>query len=436
VLNQADRTSFGEGDFAAVMARLGPWERAPHLAVAVSGGADSLALTLLAAQWTRERGGTVTAMTVDHALRAASADEARQVADWLAARGVAHVTLRWEGDKPANGIQDAAREARYELLRRAAAERGILHLLLAHHQDDQAETLLQRLTRGSGVDGLAAMSPQVNLPELRLLRPLLEAPRSALQAYLQDLGQDWIEDPSNRSPKFQRVRLRNLLQDEGLEAKRLAATSRALGRARQTLEQAAADLAARAVSLHQAGYARLDLVPLLAAPDEVSLRVLAACCRTIAGGVDYPPRLEKLERLLAELRGGLAGRRSFGGCLMTPSKGLLLIGREPQRMAGPVAAKGGQTIRWDGRFTLSLDGAGAGQVAALGRDGVAALRKIMDDLPFPAAIAATLPAVCDAAGVSAVPHLGYNRPGNRELACESVFFTPSRPMAGFVHCLV
>lgn len=430
------RHSFGEAGFAAVMARLGPWETAPRLAVAVSGGADSLALTLLADGWARSRGGSVLALTVDHGLRPEAATEARQVGGWLAAQGIAHRILRWDGDKPAHGLQAAARQARYALLRRAAAEAGLLHLMLAHHRDDQSETLLQRLTRGSGVDGLAAMSPIVELPELRLLRPLLDVPRVALQAFLAAQGQDWVEDPSNRSDAYQRVRMRGFLQAEGLEAQRLAATSRAMGRARQALEEAVADLTARAVDLHPAGFLTIAPRILRAAPDEVGLRLLANCCRCISGAEAYPPRLEKLERLLAELD-GLTGRRSFGGCLIAPSRGgRLLISRETARLAPAVSVDGAGWRHWDGRFRLRLSGPGRGQLGALGADGLAELRAQGVAVPFAASVAVALPALKDSAGVSAVPHLRYKRVGAKGLVCESAIFAPARPLAGFVHCLV
>ncbi|MCP5371685.1 MAG: tRNA lysidine(34) synthetase TilS [Hyphomicrobiales bacterium] len=201
-----------DGDaFAALMAGLGPFEPAPHLAVALSGGADSLALTLLADAWARERRGRVTALTVDHGLRPDSGAEARTVAAWMAARGIAHQVLPWTGPKPAAGVQAAARTARLALLAGRCRELGILHLLLAHHLDDQAETVLMRLGRGSGPDGLAAMAPVLAAAETRLLRPLLTVPGARLRALLAAAGQGWIEDPSNADTRFERVRLRRRL---------------------------------------------------------------------------------------------------------------------------------------------------------------------------------------------------------------------------------
>ncbi|MEK7327534.1 MAG: tRNA lysidine(34) synthetase TilS, partial [Chloroflexota bacterium] len=270
-----------------------PFESKPTLAAAVSGGPDSLALCLLAQGWARARGGRVLALTVDHRLRPESAKEARQVARWLKARGIAHRVLVWDAPKPGSNRAAAAREARYRLMIAAAARRGILHLLLAHHLDDQTETLLLRLARGSGVDGLAAMAPAVALGDLRLLRPLLDVPKSRLVATLKAMRQDFVEDPSNRSAASARARLRQPLAaiaDAGLTARRLAETARRMGRARHALELATAALMARAVAIHPAGYVLLDPLALGHAPEELVLRLIARCLTTVSGET-YPPRL-------------------------------------------------------------------------------------------------------------------------------------------------
>ncbi len=144
--------------FDALMAPLGPFEPAPRIAIAVSGGPDSLALCLLADRWARARGGVAFGLTVDHGLRPESGAEAAQVRRWLAARGMAHRTLRWKGAHPLSAIQEQARAARLALLTGWCRRAGVLHLLLGHQREDQAETALQRLVRGSGIDGLAAMA--------------------------------------------------------------------------------------------------------------------------------------------------------------------------------------------------------------------------------------------------------------------------------------
>ena len=402
-----DGGPLGDGEFATLMVGLGPFESAPHLAVAVSGGADSLALCLLADLWARQNGGAVTALTVDHRLRAGSADEADQVGAWMAARDIAHRVLPWTGVKPDASLQAAARDARYTMLGQWCLAAGVLHLLLAHHQDDQAETLLLRLGRGSGVDGLAAMAPAGATRPVRLLRPLLTVPRARLEATLRAVGQSWIDDPSNASERFRRVRLRRLMPSlaaEGLDAGRLSATATRLGRARRALEEATARALVHAVSLDPAGFARLHRQTFVQSPSEIRLRMLAALCRTVGGGV-YRPRLERLERLDGELvEGRLARRRTFAGCVLASAGEYVLVCREPSAVAGPVSFSGGGTMQWDGRFRLRLEGNGS--VAALGGDGWRALR---DGRDWPAAAGACLPAVFDHRGLAAVPHLGIGR---------------------------
>lgn len=170
------------------MAAFDPFEASPEIAVAVSGGRDSMALALLAAGWAAARGGRVVALTVDHGLRPEAADEAHRVGGWLAARGIAHQILTWNGPHPARGVQAAARMARYRLLEGWCAERAILHLLLGHQRDDQAETVHMRAERQSGGVGLAGMPAVRETARLRLLRPLLGFPRRRLAATLRAAG--------------------------------------------------------------------------------------------------------------------------------------------------------------------------------------------------------------------------------------------------------
>ena len=198
----------GVREFGALVARLGPFGPSPRIAAAVSGGADSMALLLLAARWAPGAGARLVALTVDHGLRAESAAEAARVAAWCAARGIAHRVLEWRGAKPAAGLQEAARTARYGLLAGWCRRGGIVHLLTGHNAGDQAETFLMRLRRGSGVAGLAGMPAVAVRDGVRVLRPLLGVRRERLEAALEAAGEAWIEDPSNRDPAFERVRVR------------------------------------------------------------------------------------------------------------------------------------------------------------------------------------------------------------------------------------
>ncbi|MEO3434212.1 tRNA lysidine(34) synthetase TilS [Inquilinus sp. CAU 1745] len=356
--------------FGRALDRLGPFGDRPRLAVAISGGSDSLALCLLADEWVRRRGGEVLGLTVDHGLRPDSAAEAGRVGEWLAARGIAHRILRWPPPHPAAGLQEAAREARYGLLEDACAADGILHLLLGHTTDDQAETFLLRLAGGSGVDGLAAMPAVRTGRRVRLLRPLLGLSRQDLRAELRARGQGWIDDPSNENPAFARVRLRaagEALGAEGMTPRRLAETARRAGLARRALETAAASLAARAMTIDPEGFALIDPRPLARAARDPALRVLGRCI-AIVGGSRRPSAPAALEALLDHLSEEKIARRTIGGCLLAPaSGGAVLIAREPGRIPGPDTAVPGEG-RWDGRFRVMLSRrqAEGAEIGALG----------------------------------------------------------------------
>jgi tRNA(Ile)-lysidine synthase len=417
------------------MAPLGPFETRPALAVAVSGGADSMALCLLADAWVRARGGSVTALTVDHGLRIEAGAEARRVAGWLAPRGIAHQTLTWRPPPGVRNIQATARAARHALLRSWCRETGCLHLLTAHHLDDQAETFLLRLARGSGLDGLAAMAALRETAECRLVRPLLTVPRRRLVSCLRAAGQDWIEDPSNVDPRYARVRLRrgaSLLADEGLSPSRLAATTQRLGRARVALEAEVGRVLARAVWLHPGGFARLDPVGLFSTSPEIALRALAQLIATI-GGADHTPRLDRLERLGEALAHPLAAGRTLGGCRFLPWRGTVLVCREPAAVAPALPLPPGVTAHWDRRFTARLaawapSGLTIGPLGNLYGD--PALKKAAARLP--GVVRSSLPAICDLVGIAAVPHLHYVRSGREGIANDIVAlsFRPDRSLTG------
>jgi tRNA(Ile)-lysidine synthase len=316
------------------------------LLLAVSGGADSTALLLLAARWrrARSRGPRLIAVTVDHGLRPASATEARAVKRLARGLGVQHRIMRWEGQKPATGLQQAARAARYRLLADAAEEVRADVVLTAHTLDDQAETVLIRMSRGSGVAGLAAMARTSPLPatvgrRITLVRPLIDIPKTRLIATLAKGGIAFADDPSNRDPRFARPRLRALmpaLAREGLTPHRLALLAGRVRRAEAAIE-AAVDQAVDALS--EAPWSERDSVALSAErfallPGEVALRLLG---RAIAQtGDEGPVQLGKLEALYAALAAANASRnprvrRTLAGALVTMAERRLLIERAPMR---------------------------------------------------------------------------------------------------------
>ncbi len=394
------------------MAPLGPFESRPHIAVAVSGGADSLCLAILTARWAGRHGGRVTALSVDHGLRPEAAIEARRVGDWLKPKGLGHQILSWPGPKPVTGVQAAARAARYRLMGDWCRDAGVLHLALAHTQDDQAETFLLRLGAGSGPDGLAAMAAVRETADVRLLRPLLGVGKAALLATLKAEGQEWIEDPSNRDRAFARVRVRRAMEEGGLEASNLAQAAHRFGRARVALEAAASALLARAVWVHPAGHAWLDPDELMAAPEDVSLRALGRVI-TAVGGREHGPRVEKLERLYAQLGAGTLAR-TLSGCRVIAGGGKVLACREARGLPAALPARPGERIIWDRRFAVRFGNKARGgrYLRGLGEKGWSEIVRLSPDLrltSIPGPARASLPAVVDHDGVVSVPHLGFRR---------------------------
>jgi tRNA(Ile)-lysidine synthase len=314
------------------------------LVIAVSGGPDSTALLVLAARWAKrlKRAPKLIAVTVDHGLRPAAAGEAAAVKRLARRLGVPHRTLRWRGSKPQSGLQEAARIARYRLLAQAASRAGYAHILTAHTLDDQAETVLFRLARGSGMIGLAGMARASPLPaggdsnsELFLVRPLLLISKARLIATLKAAGIAYCDDPTNRDPRFARARLRTLmpaLAREGLDARGLARLAARVRRAEATIEFAvAAARAALAPGLwQQRGPVVFEASRFAALPAEVALRLLG---RAIGHtGDEGPVELAKLEALYDALRHSPSGmRRTLAGALITLGNARLTVERAPAR---------------------------------------------------------------------------------------------------------
>ena len=353
----------------------------PRVGIAVSGGGDSIALLHLAVDWARSHGAAVLAATVDHGLRAASAAEAGNVSQMCAALGVSHVTLNWTGWDGKGNLQAQARSARRDLLTTWAGDAGLSAVLLGHTSDDQAETFLMRLARGSGVDGLSGMS--AGAEDWLFLRPLLGVSRAALRDWLMARGIAWADDPSNTDSRFDRVKARQMLAilaPLGLTAERLNDTAAHMQRARVTLRRAAADWSDRFV---QSEGGDLILAPeaLLLGHSDVEARVFAAAVQWIGGGA-YRPRYAALLEAADALRRGEA--RTLGGVLMQPDghKGARLM-REASAVQGAVDIVPGPQAAtlWDGRWRVSplpdargsfapKPGSGPWHIAALGEAGL------------------------------------------------------------------
>lgn len=279
---------------------------AEHIAVGVSGGADSLALVLKLQEELAAEGKKITALTVDHRLRPESGREAAYVAEIMKKYGIAHHILVWEGEKPESGIEEAAREARYALLKEWCAAHGVSVLAVAHHERDQAETFLMRLQRGSGVDGLCAMSPITCRDGLTLIRPFLNKSPEELRIYLKKKGIDWVEDPSNQSDDFLRVKIRKFIpeleKNLGLDVRRLAETAAVLQRTRNYLEKQCDIFIKKHVRYWEKIACSFSLNALAELHDEMVFRVLTRLLREV-GRRRYIPRAEDVERLCKNLLG-------------------------------------------------------------------------------------------------------------------------------------
>lgn len=323
----------GSGEFAALMAPLAPPDR---LVLAVSGGADSLALAWLAKGWAGATGRHVSAAIIDHGLRPGSADEARAVADRLSDIGLAAEILTVRDPAPRCGLEAFARDWRYRLLHQAAVARQAGAVVTAHHRDDQAETVLLRLAAGSGPDGLAGMAADSERGGLRLLRPFLSVSRARLAATCAAHGLTPIQDPMNEDSRFARPRLRaarKALAEEGLTPARLARLAMRAGRARLALDIVAQAACQRWVT-REGGLTRLDLAGWLGEPAEIRLRVLAMILQERG----RQPRLARLERLEARLVAGAGNTHTLGGCRLERRGAMLLVRAESPRRCSGIAS--------------------------------------------------------------------------------------------------
>lgn len=353
-----------EAALAACLARHGAPGGENPLGVAVSGGSDSMALLhLLAGQ-----GARLSVATVDHGLRPEAADEAALVAAACKGLGLPHTTLRWCDDGGRGNLSARAREARYGLLRDWAAAQGIDTVALGHTLDDQAETVLMRLARGSGVDGLCGMAEARHGRGILWLRPLLSVRRAGLRDWLLARGLGWIDDPTNDDPAYDRVKARRalgLLEPLGISRDGLAETALWMARAREVLGAAAAGLAKAAVR-HEAAEIVIDAAAYRTAPEETRLRLLSAAVCWI-GGTAYRPRLLALRQVEAAVLDGRA--RTLAGCLLTHRRGWLRVGREAKAVAGLTQAP---DRVWDRRWRLAGPPAPAGsRLGPMGEAGIA-----------------------------------------------------------------
>ncbi|MGB5869941.1 MAG: tRNA lysidine(34) synthetase TilS [Albidovulum sp.] len=385
-----------------------------RIGLAVSGGSDSTALLHLAADWAKAHGARLCAVTVDHGLRPEAADEARGVADQCRDLGIGHDILQWRDWDGQGNLPDQARRARYRLMADWAKAQGIAAIALGHTADDQAETLLMRLGRGSGVDGLAAMQAVRRHLGIEWLRPLLPARREDLRAFLTARQLGWSDDPGNEDPAYGRVQARRalaLLAPLGVTVEGLTATAGLMRMASSALGQVAGDLAATSVRI-DAGDVVFDRAALLAAAEETRLRLVAHALVWISGA-EYRPRILALKAAVAAVSEGR--RATLQGCLIMPARREIRITREARAVAGLECAHDGL---WDRRWRLTGPQTGPAAkgltIRALGGDG---LRQCPDwrALGVPRATLLAQPAVWNGANLVAAPLAGLGNGWSAEM---------------------
>jgi tRNA(Ile)-lysidine synthase len=366
---------------AALLSAFSPLNDYKDIALAVSGGPDSMALLHLAVRWTRltrRPAPTLHVVTVDHGLRPESKSEAAFVCAQAQRHGLPHHVLRWEGEKPKTGIQAAARKARYDLMAAYCRAERIGCLVAAHTADDQAETFVMRLRRGSGLDGLSSMAVSSVRGGLPLLRPLLWFSKARLMAYLRRNGLAFVTDPANDNATFERVRVRRAmatLAAAGIARSAIVLSVSRLGRAREALTEAAEQFVEHNFRVTPLGAGTMGYATFARLPPELALRVLSKVLPLISGKTEAP-RLAKAERFLANIRAG-ARNAVLSGCIVMRKGSALVFYREPGRTSlRPQLLGPGETMVWDGRFVLTLAAGfqSALTVAPLGSEGLEALR--------------------------------------------------------------
>jgi tRNA(Ile)-lysidine synthase len=370
-----------------------------HVALAVSGGSDSMALLRLVDQWSNKT-VKISVLTIDHGLRAEAAAEAARVAEWSAFLGLEHHTLRWEGVKPKTGLQAKARIARYDLLCDWCKANQVKYLLTGHTIDDQAETVLMRQQRTDTAESLAGIWGIADWGGVKVFRPLLGQSRTDLRAYLTSLGQPWIDDPSNLDARFERVRVRQALAQEGrpdLQKIELADIAERAGRATRALALATQQWLDGQLTSYPEGYGAIPRAGFCELDRSLQRRVLQQLLLIYgAGNRAEPGELDDLAKWIREQ--GIS-RRTLGGAMLACRQSSVLIGREWARISPEpmVVPHSGETL-WDGRFLVQAPP--EARVIAVGRlNGIARREDI------PSFVQQSLPAVTLGGGWTIIPHL-------------------------------
>ena len=374
-----------------------------HIALAVSGGSDSMALLRLAQQWAKNS-MKISVLTVDHGLRTEAAAEARQVADWCASLSLDHHTLHWEGAKPKTGLQAKARVARYDLMREWCVSRDVGYLLTGHTMDDQAETVLMRQARTDTAESLAGIWETAAWGGVKLFRPLLGQRRAELRDYLKALDQSWIDDPSNDDVKFERVRVRQALAHESEPDQRkmeLAEIADRAGRAARASALATELWIDGQLTHRPEGFGIIPRVGFCELDPGLQRRVLQQLLQIYGEGNRAEPG--ELDHLAKWITGQELSRRTLGGAVLACRQASVLIGREWARIS-PVSTlmPDSAEVLWDGRFLVQAPP--KARIVPVG-----SLQGVARREDIPNFVQQSLPAVLLGDGDVVIPHLGLGQ---------------------------
>ncbi|MDP1701058.1 MAG: tRNA lysidine(34) synthetase TilS [Aestuariivirga sp.] len=397
---EAELHSFTKQDCEKLFAALRD-ER--HIAVAVSGGSDSMALLRLVEQWSRHL-IKISVLTVDHGLRPEAVAEAIKVSEWCKLLDLEHHTLRWEGAKPKTGVQAKARAARYDLLSNWCKTNGVTYLLTGHTMDDQAETVLMRQQRTDTAESLAGIWETAVWDGVNVFRPLLGQSRADLRSYLTRLGQPWIEDPSNLDKRFERVRVRQTLAQGGrrdLQKIELADIAERAGRSARALALATEQWISGQLTSYPEGFGAIPRAGFCELDPALQRRVLQHLLLIYGAGNRAEPG--ELDYLAKWIMGRGISRRTLGGAMLACRQSSVLIGREWARISlDPAIVPDSGEILWDGRFLIHAPP--QAQVVPVGRlHGVARREEI------PSFVQQSLPAVLTGHGGAVIPHLAVGQ---------------------------
>lgn len=328
------------------------------LAVAVSGGIDSMALMFIADKWCKNNNIELFVITVDHQLREESSKEAKYVAEICKKYNINHTILVWEGEKPQHNIELIARENRYNLISKFCKQNNINTLLIAHHLQDQTETFFIRLFRGSGIDGLASMNDINNMYGLTILRPFLECCKEDLQTFLEEKQIQWVEDPSNNDEKYLRNKIRKFLNSFDNKQEILSRINSAvenINESKLSINSLIKNIEKKIVSYNSFGTCLLDKNKLIEQDDIVALKILSTISMKISGNI-YKPRLKKLKRLFETIKENEEVKYTFYGCVFETYKdNLIMIYREYNSILEDKKLICGEEVVWDNRFIVKLN---------------------------------------------------------------------------------